>query len=117
MKRQYKKLLNTTDPDFESNWLIIHIRLEAIHKIINRKFIKYSDSKLEGIVHWLKQLDYELNNFIKLLYNNNSPDDEKYIKEKLEIIITFSLKQCYNYARFCLHEFDIIQAIKFLAIG
>ena len=39
MKRQYKKLLNTTDPDFESNWLIIHIRLEAIHKIINRKFI------------------------------------------------------------------------------
>ena len=117
MKRQYKKLLNTTDPDFESNWLIIHIRLEAIHKIINRKFIKYSNSKLEGIIHWLKQLDTELNNFIMLLYNNNSQEDEKYTKEKLEIIITFSLKQCYNYARFCLHEYDIIQAIKFLAIG
>ncbi len=39
MKRQNKKLLNTTEPDFESNWLIIHIGLEAIHKIINRKFI------------------------------------------------------------------------------
>ena len=39
MKRQNKKLLNTTEPDFESNWLIIHIGLEAIHKLINRKFI------------------------------------------------------------------------------
>ena len=81
MKRQYKKLLNTTDPDFESNWLIIHIGLEAIHKIINRKFIKYSNSKLEGIIHWLKQLDTELNNFIMLLYNNNSQEDEKYTKK------------------------------------
>ena len=116
LKKQYKKLLNTIKEEFNDNWYIKYIRLEAIHKIICRKFINYaSETKIKGIIHWLKELDNELNSFIILTYNNS--EDEKYIKEKIEIIITFSLKQCYNYARFCLHEFDVIQAIKFLAIG
>ena len=79
LKKQYKKLLNTIKEEFNDNWYIKYIRLEAIHKIICRKFINYaSETKIKGIIHWLKELDNELNSFIILTYNNS--EDEKYIK-------------------------------------
>ena len=121
-KQHYRKLLKTIEhnPSYEIShhyWKVVHLKIKCLQKILERKMIKYVDDKsIPSFTTWLKRYDQEI--FI-WLHNLTllTPSIDKYYYEKLELIITWTLNQCYNYAVFCLKQSNICDCLGFLSLG
>ena len=79
--------------------------------------VKYvEDKSIPSFATWLRRYDQEI-----LIWLQNltilSPSVDKYYYEKLELVITWTLNQCYNYAVFCLKQSNICDCLGFLSLG
>ena len=97
-------------------WQIQFIKLSSYQEIIENKLNSkyYNPIKISKIEKYLKLFNNELNNFIEDI--NNNQKDENY-SSKYEIIITFILRQCNNYSRFCIYQNFIHDCIVFLGLA
>ena len=121
-KQHYRKLLKTIEhnPSYEIShhyWKVVHLKIKCLQKILERKMIKYVDDKsIPSFTTWLKRYDQEI-----LIWLHNltllTPLIDKYYYEKLELIITWTLNQCYNYAVFCLKQNNMCDCLGFLSLG
>ena len=142
-KNQYRKLLlriQQKEEIFKQSphyWKINHLKITSILNLLERKFIKYySEKSLRGISTFFYLLEIEICNWIKGLHdlqkefennNNNNTSSisselgsnpySEFFEERVELVITFLLAQCYYFARFCLHQNLITDCISFLALG
>ena len=136
-KAQYKKLIksiNQKKKTFSTSrnfWKINHLKIVSIIKILERKLLKYHNEPnisniansfkyLENeIISWINSLEDTLKDldFMDDLSNLNNGPKELYFEEKIELLITFVLAQCYLYARFCIHQQMLTDCIGFLALG
>ena len=136
-KAQYKKLIKSinqkkkTFSTSQNFWKINHLKIVSIIKILERKLLKYhSEPNISNIANSFKYLENEIISWINSLEDtlkdldfmddfsnlNNNPK-ELYFEEKIELLITFVLAQCYLYARFCIHQQMLTDCIGFLALG
>ena len=97
-------------------WQIQFLKLSSYQEIIENKLNKkyYNPSKIAKIEKYLKLFNNELNEFIEDI--NTNPKDENF-SSKYEIIITFILRQCSNYSRFCIYQNFIHDCIAFLGLA
>lgn len=104
-------------------WKLSNLKIKAIEKIIDRKLIKIKEvSNISSIIKWLqfkeKEIEHLINNIINQVnsINNNESIDNKR-ENKIEIVITYVLKQCLQFAKLSIHEGYVFDSIAFLAIG
>lgn len=120
-KLQYRKILTAISKienysGCKSFWRINHLKLICIQKIIERKLQKYHSEKIiPKITNWLKLFNRELNAWYTDMAFQT--DDKEILVNKLELYITFALSQCYNYAKYCIHQSFLSDCIGFLALG
>ena len=120
-KLQFRKIINSIVKTenlshCKSYWRINHLKLVCIQKIIERKLRKYhTDKVIPKITNWLRLFDKE----ISLWYTDLAfkTDDKEVLANKVELYITFVLGQCYNYAKYCIHQSFLTDCIGFLALG
>ena len=121
-KKHYRKLLSTIEKNdaytlSNQYWKITHLKIKSIQHIIQRKLTKYSnDKQIPSFNTWLKRYDNEITSWIHQL-TLLTPELDINFHNKLELLITFTLNQCYNYAVFCLKQTTIIDCLSFLSLG
>ena len=106
------KINKKTSYYWQIQFLKLSSYLEIIEKKLNSKY--YNPMKISKIEKYLKLFNNELNEFIEDIKKN--PNDEN-LSSKYEIIITFILRQCNNYSRFCIYQNFIYDCIIFLGLG
>ena len=119
--QQYKKTIKFLEPlilDTKTSyyWQILFLRLTSYQEIIEKKLNSYyyNINKILNIEKYLKNFTKCLNTFITEVNKNKN---DKYFSSKYEIIITLLLRQCINYARFCIYQNYLFDSIGFLGLG
>ena len=119
-KQQYKKTLiylDTIEVEFDNfyYWRILFLRLTCYQIIIESKLKKYyNKTNITSIIKYFKLFNKEAAKFFIEL--RKEPENEEYLS-KCECILTLILRQCYNYAQFCIHQQLLYDCIAFLSLG
>ena len=121
-KHHYRKLLKTIEQNssYESSpfyWKITHLKIKCLQQLLERKLIKYVDNPIiPSFTVWLKRYDQEILIWLTNLAIYN-PGIDIYYYDKLELLISFTLNQCFNYSLFCIKQSNICDCLGFLALG
>ena len=123
-KNQYKKTISYIDSIISLDehtsyyWQILYIKLCSYQQIIEKKFLKYYDSdEINRIEKYLKKFNKELQNFIKIIKIKPNQDINVDFSIRYECLITLILKQCLNYAKYCIYQKLIFDCIGFLGLA
>ena len=123
-KNQYKKTISYIDSIISLDehtsyyWQILYIKLCSYQQIIEKKFLKYYDSdEINRIEKYLTKFNKELQNFIKIIKIKPNQDINVDFSIRYECLITLILKQCLNYAKFCIYQKLIFDCIGFLGLA
>ena len=100
-------------------WQILYLKLCSYQEIIQKKLLKYySSSKIFTVEKYFLKFNKEIQTFIKHIQQVNIYDnDDKYLPNKIECLITLILKQCHNYAKFCIYQNLIFDCVGFLGLA
>ncbi len=100
-------------------WQILYLKLCSYQEIIQKKLLKYySSSKIFTVEKYFLIFNKEIQTFIKHIQQVNIYDnDDKYLPNKIECLITLILKQCHNYAKFCIYQNLIFDCVGFLGLA
>ena len=119
-KKQYKKTLTyieTILPELEEKyyWRALYLKLTCYQEIIELKIQKYyNKSYLTSATKYFSLFNENIKKFfIELKKNPKNPEH----LNKCECVISLILRQCYNYAQFCIHQDFLYDCIGFLSIG
>ncbi len=119
-KKQYKKTLKyieTILPELDDRfyWRAVYLKLTCYQEIIELKIQKYyNKSYLTSATKYFSLFNENIKKlFIELKKNPHNPEH----LNKCECVITLVLRQCYNYAQFCIHQDLLYDCIGFLSIG
>ena len=119
-KKQYKKALKyieTILPELDDRfyWRAVYLKLTCYQEIIELKIQKYyNKSYLTSATKYFSLFNENIKKlFIELKKNPHNPEH----LNKCECVITLVLRQCYNYAQFCIHQDLLYDCIGFLSIG
>ena len=96
-------------------WRILIIKLACYQEIIEKKIEHYYDKKNIGsVIRYFSLFNKNTSKFFIELRGN--PECDEYLN-KCECILTLVLRQCYNYAQFCIHQNLLFDCIGFLSLG
>jgi len=119
-KKQYKKTLiylETIEYEFDNfyYWRILFLRLTCYQIIIESKLKKYyNKTNITSVIKYFKLFNKEAAKFFIEL--RKDPENEEHLN-KCECILSLILRQCYNYAQFCIHQQLLYDCIAFLSLG
>ena len=124
--KQYKKtIIYIESSKFNSQttyyWQILFLKLCSIQEIIERRLNKYYDSNdLSKTEKYLKKFNKSIKEFMTTIKKNSYDEDEDPNidnKNKFECLITLILRQCHNYAVFCIYQNLLFDCLGFLGLG
>ncbi len=119
-KKQFKKTLTyikTILPELDEKyyWRALYLQLTSYQEIIELKLQKYyNKSYLTSTTKYFSLFNESIKRFFIEIRKN--PEDPEHLN-KCECVITLVLRQCYNYAQFCIHQDFLYDCIGFLSIG
>ncbi len=119
-KKQYKKTviyLETVEAEFDKfyYWRSLFLKLSCYQIIIELKLKKYYNKPyISSIAKYFKLFNKEAAKFFIEL--RKEPENEEHLN-KCECILTLILRQCYNYAQYCIHKQLLYDCIAFLSLG
>ena len=123
INKQYKKTITyidsvTIDEQTSYYWQIIYIKLCSYQKIIEKKFIEYYKSdEIKRIEKYFIKINKEIQNFIKIINKKPNLEIDIDFNIRYECLITIILKQCHNYARYCIYQKLIFDCVGFLGLA
>ena len=100
-------------------WQILYLQLCSYQEIIQKKLLKYySSTKLISVEKYFNIFDKEIQTFIKYIQQESIYNkDDIYFPNKIECLITLILKQCHNYAKYCIYQNLIFDCVGFLGLA
>ena len=100
-------------------WQILYLQLFSYQEIIQKKLLKYySSTKLISVEKYFNIFNKEIQTFIKYIQQESIYNkDDIYFPNKIECLITLILKQCHNYAKYCIYQNLIFDCVGFLGLA
>ena len=90
----------------------------TLHQILDNKLaLYYNSNKISHFSDYLKDINNDINNWIKLVEELIIKQDKIYILSFLEFIISFILKKCLIISKRFIHSGYIKDAITILSLG
>ena len=122
-KNQYKKTISYIDSvniDEQTSyyWQILYIKLCSYQKIIENKFLTYYNSdEIKRIEKYFVKFNKEIQKFIKIINIKPNQEINTDFSIRYECLITVILKQCHNYAKYCIYQNLLFDCIGFLGLA
>ena len=122
-KNQYKKTISYIDSvniDEQTSyyWQILYIKLCSYQKIIEKKFLAYYNSdQITRIEKYFVKFNKEIQKFIKIINIKPNQEINTDFSIRYECLITVILKQCHNYAKYCIYQNLLFDCIGFLGLA
>ena len=120
-KKQFKKTITYIESNEKKvisihYWRILIIKLSCYQEIIEKKISRYYNKpNLTSITRYFSLFNKNTTKFFIELRDND--ETSEYYLNKCECILTLVLRQCYNYAQFCIHQKLLYDCIGFLSLG